>query len=397
MTGTTRRAAVAGLLSISLLVLYAAEWIQISTFHIGRSDFTSSYVGATLLAQGHRGDLYSEPLQAELHARLIAPDTEGNLPFVNPPTAAALLMPLTALPLPAAFRVWSLLQLACLVGALVIVNRAAPWPAAIPRLAQLAIASFVLALPGTAALLLLGQWNGIVALGLATAYALWRRELFASGLVLSASMALFKPHLGLGLAGFVIGYRNRRLIAGAAIGAAVSALLWFALIGPAGIRGLIAADAADASRWSLRSLLGLTGFFGSWLGDGSDVQVAAGVGSLVLVGASAWLGRQMRDRRRVEVGLFGATALSLCASPHLLGHDLATLEPAALCAFGAVAAQDAGSWPGGRSRALLLVWCLVAAAAFVDLGNTDPAPPGRVVPLALLAAGTFALRNTRQR
>src|SRR5207302_2594482 len=123
-----RRIVVAAGAALALLVAYLVLWVGVSRHDIGRSDFTASYVAGTLLREGHRGDIYDESVQQPLHARLIAPDREGNLPFVNPPPAAALAAPVTALGLDAAYRLWSLLQLGLLAAAVAVAIRSAPRP-----------------------------------------------------------------------------------------------------------------------------------------------------------------------------------------------------------------------------------------------------------------------------
>src|SRR5581483_2639652 len=100
----------------ALLLVSLALWLGVSRLQIGRSDFTSVYAGATLLRQGHGAQLYDEAAQDAIHATLLAPgDHEGNLPYMNPPVAALAALPMTALSLPDAYRVWALLQLV-LVG-----------------------------------------------------------------------------------------------------------------------------------------------------------------------------------------------------------------------------------------------------------------------------------------
>ena len=114
--------------------------------------------------------MYDEALQAPLHASLIAPDREGNLPFVNPPLAAALALPVSLLSLQAAYRLWSILQFALLVISVVVAIRGSPAWRGLPRLTLAAIGLAALACLGTWATLLLGQWDGVSALGLAVAY-----------------------------------------------------------------------------------------------------------------------------------------------------------------------------------------------------------------------------------
>ena len=187
--------------AIALLAAYVALWSGVTRANIGTSDFTATYVGATLMREGHGAAMYDETLQAPLHAALIAPLQRGNLPFVNPPLAAAAVVPLTLVPLTAAYRIWQAAQLLMLVAAVVIALRAAPWPAHLRRRGvEGATALAALAGTGTLSLGLLAQWDGFTALGLAGAYALWRRDRgLAGGAVLAATAAIAKPHLAIGL------------------------------------------------------------------------------------------------------------------------------------------------------------------------------------------------------
>ena len=96
-------ATVIAAVALGFLAVYSAMWITVSPAHIGASDFTATYVGGTLLREGHGAGIYDEPLQAPLHAALIAPAQGGNLAFVYPPPAAVLALPFTLLPLSAAW------------------------------------------------------------------------------------------------------------------------------------------------------------------------------------------------------------------------------------------------------------------------------------------------------
>src|SRR5947209_10945128 len=120
MSISPRAARALAAVAAALLLAYMLIWSQVSTQQVGRSDFTSTYGGATLLRTGDRAQLYDESAQARLHTRLIAPDTEGNLPFVDAPIAAALAAPVTFLDLQTAYRLWSIVQLVVLIIAVLI-------------------------------------------------------------------------------------------------------------------------------------------------------------------------------------------------------------------------------------------------------------------------------------
>jgi hypothetical protein len=141
-------------IAVALMLAYLLIWLQLTPIDIGRSDFTSFYVGGTLLRSGHGATLYNQVLQQALHSRLIAPDREPNLPFVNPPPAALVVLPVTFLPLVTAFHLWSLIELGVLVLAVVLAVRSAPWPSATPLVWKIAAGAAGLASVGTWTLLL---------------------------------------------------------------------------------------------------------------------------------------------------------------------------------------------------------------------------------------------------
>ncbi|MHB8717917.1 MAG: glycosyltransferase 87 family protein [Candidatus Dormibacteria bacterium] len=381
-----RIALVMGAVACAVLALYCVTWAGVSLAQEGSSDFSSFYVGGVLLRTGHVANLYSDAAQAAVRASLV-PGSGGNLPFVNPPPAAAVMAPISLLPFQLAYRLWQIAQLLCLCAAVLIASRVSQWSeSATARRAWVVVVPMALAAPATLALGLVGQWDGVSALGVAGAYALWRRDHGAAGaVVLAISAALAKPHLALGFAAFVLGWRDRRVVAGALAGVTAVALAALLTAGPAGVVAFAHADLADASRWPLASLLGFTGLLGSWMGDGSATQALAMALTLAACAACAVLGDRLRRGAPLEVTLAAAALLSLVASPHLLSHDLVLLAPvfAGLAAW--ASRQDAGEWPGATSLRVLCGWLGLCLVAVLDLASTAPAPPGRLVPVALVA------------
>ena len=162
--------------------------------------------------------------RADARRRAGAPAGHDDIPFENPPAAAVVALPFSLLGAGAAWRAWSLLQLALMALSLLLVTRAAPWPASLPRLPRVAIVLVALAGFGTGLLFLEGQWDGVSVLGLACAYALWRREQARCrpGFALGFTAAIAKPQLVIGIAAYMIGRRDWRALLGAILGAAVT-------------------------------------------------------------------------------------------------------------------------------------------------------------------------------
>jgi hypothetical protein len=390
----TRRAlAVAAAVSTLLLAYYAISWAQVSPIRERGTDFSASYVAALLLRGGEGANLYDQQVEHARHLTLVPAGTVIDLPFITPPTTALLALPLTALDPGTAFRIWSSIEVILLALAVWVAIRAGPWPSRVGRTPRGATALMALAAGGTYAFLLLGQIDGVTALGLAAAYAAWRKDRpAAAGFWMALAFAATKPHLAVGLGIWLIARRDWRALAGAAAGCAVVAAVSLALVGPSGLAGFASALTFAAGNTPGSSTLGIPGLVASWLGSGT-LPVAIGIaGSLVALAVCGVLGARSRSRPgALEVSLAGAAALSLVASPHLLPHDLVILAPVfAWCAARAAAAETA-PWPGPVTIRAIGAWAILGVLTLVDTGNAAPAPPGRLVPLGLLGIGIAAL------
>jgi hypothetical protein len=232
--------------------------------------------------------------------------------------------------------------------------RAAPGRRTLPPLTLFAVGLGALACLGTLATLLLGQWDGLSALGLAITYACLRgRRPATAGAILAVTALIAKPHLALGLAAFVIGMRDRRLLLGAAGGVVASLLLSLLVAGPAGIAGFVGAAIHSTTRWQLANMVSLVGIPGSIAGNGAASHVLAAVGSLVAMGLAAALGSAARNRPvRMEAALAGAVVLSLLAA-RLLGRPRPARPGGGVVPHGA---RGAARWcrpPGCRGRGSL--------------------------------------------
>jgi Glycosyltransferase family 87 len=192
-----------------------------------------------------------------------------------------------------------------------------------------------------------------------------------------------------GLAVWLLAQRDRRVLAGAAAGLAGVAAASLLLVGPAASLAWLGSLRTAATHSPLASMLGFTGLAGSWIHQAAVAQALAAVASVLAVAACWLLGERARRRPDLlEPSLAGATALSLVAAPHLLPHDLVLLAPALAWTVGWATRE------GGRRLAVAAVgWLALNLAALLDLGSAGSAPPGRLVPLVLVAAGVVAARQ----
>jgi Glycosyltransferase family 87 len=390
---TRRAVAVAAAVSTVLLAYFAISWAQVTPVRERGTDFSASYVAALLVRGGDGAGLYDQQAEHSRHLTLLPAGTVIDLPFITPPTTALLALPLTVLDPGTAFRAWSLIELALLALAVWVAIRAGPWPSRVGRAPRAAALLMAMAAGGTYAFLLLGQIDGIAALGLAAAYGAWRRDRpAAAGFWLALAFAATKPHLAIGLGIWLVARRDWRALAGAVAGCAGVAAVSLALVGPGGLAGFVSALGFAVGNTPGASTLGIPGLVASWLGGGTVPAAIGLTGSLIALGGCGLLGARSRGNRgALEASLAGAAALSLVASPHLLPHDLVILAPAfAWCAARAAAAESA-PWPGLMTMRLIAAWAMLGVLTLVDTGNAAPAPPGRLVPLGLLGIGVAAL------
>jgi hypothetical protein len=367
----------------ALLLAYVLIWARLPTADIDRSDFTSSYVAGLLLRHPGGAAVYNAATQTALRDQLIAPVHNGAVPFVDAPPAAVLVAPVTWLSLTDAYRLWTALSLAILMLAVVIAVRSAPWPETTPRIWRVAAGVAALASMGTWTLLLQGQWTSLTALGLALAYRDWRHGHEARGaviLVLAAGVA--KPHLALGLAAFLLGWGRRRAIAGALAGVAGLVVASLAVVGAAGVVAFASLATAQGGAWDLRKMLSFIAIPGSIAGNGTVSEVIGLTGTAAAVVVAWRLGVLARRRPdRFDGALIAAAVLSLLGAPHAYAQDLVMLAPVLVWAI-AIA--------GERRLAVIGLWALITAAAFVDFIDGGAFPPGQLAAWALIVAAVIA-------
>ena len=387
-----RRAAVVLLvLSSAVLAAWLAVALRLPDTDAEGSDYSAFHVAALLVREGQAGQLYDQGAETRRHEQLVPPGYHVDLPYISPPATVLLVLPLTGLALPTAFRVAGIAEFLLLAGAVAVAVRAAPRsPSGRPdRIERLAIGAMATAGVGTLVLVLMGQWDGLLALGVALAYAcLRRRQPLAAGLALGLTLAPTKPHLALGLLAFLVGLRAGRALGGIALAGVATLLADLAVAGPSGVTGWLGALRLSSGHSPLASLLGTTGFAGSWLGDTTAAHAVGLALAVPAVAGCAVLGHALRRGRvDLEVAMGGAVALGLLAAPHLLMHDLAVLAPAA--AWTMVAATARSERSGRRAVA---GWLALNVVCLLDLGAASVGPPGRVTPVALAVAGVLAVR-----
>lgn len=376
------------LIALASIVLahYAQVWTVVPASLAPTSDFAGTYVASTLIRSGEPAEIYDTAAERQALVAGGAPVSHDNIPFENPPAAAVVTIPLTLLSAGAAWRTWSLLQLALMVLSLLLVARSAPWPAALARLPRVAIVLVALAGFGTGLLFLEGQWDGVSVLGLAAAYALWRRDRpAAAGFALGFTAAIAKPQLVIGVAAYMVGRRDWRAVGGALAGAAVTVLIGLIGAGPHALTSFIAAIATPSNSPTAQ-MQGTSGLFGSLLGHAPGVFLIAVAAGIAAAAVAGWLGTVAHRRPNLfEPSLCGAVALSLFASPHLLGHDLTLLAPMLVAGLAWLAGRPGERlWPGSATLGMLGLWVLLSFASQGDLSQNTVGFPGRATPWVLL-------------
>lgn len=383
MSAQARQARVVIAIAAALLLAYVLTWAQLSATGIDRSDFTSSYAAGVLLRHPGGGAVYDAATQTALRDQLIAPVSNGAVPFVDAPPAAVLVAPVTLLSLAWAYRLWTLCSLLILVLAVVVAVRSAPWSPGAGRSWRIAAGVAALGSMGTWTLLLQGQWGSLTALGLALAYRDWRLgNQFRGALILVIAAGVAKPHLALGLAAFVLGWSRRKVLLGAVAGVGTLVAASLAAVGAAGVIAFATLATAQGGAWDLRRMLSFIAIPGSIAGNGTISEVIGLTGTAAACVVAWRLGvLARRHPERLAQALIAAAVLSLLGAPHAYAQDLVMLAPALV--WGVAIARE-------RGIAVLGLWALITVAAFVDFVDGGAFPPGQLAPWGLVLTAILA-------
>jgi len=321
------------------------------------SDWPAFATGARILVDDP-GHLYDFEVQRRVELdvtggrTLVTLGINGILPFVGPAYVAFFAVPFELLGTNLGGRLWILFGLVCLGAGLYLAVRPRPPTAVLPAFA---------AVP-TALVLLNAQVDGIVALGVGAAIALWSRP-FLAGLALG--LTLLKPQLMLPAAAALLVTRRWRVLAG-----------WAA----AGLF-LTAAAALLNPRWVFQWVPALNGpvrpgsrevdfaHFGTALPAGVQGYAVAVLAFAALVAVLALAGRRRADFRAAAAVLVAGGVL---VAPHALPTDL-VLVAVALAIWGEARWYD---------------WLLLSAGAAVAAFTPAPAP----AVLGVLVIGWVCLR-----
>ena len=310
------------------------------------SDWPAFATGARLIVHdpGHLYDLDTQrnvELEVTSGRTLVTLGIKGFLPFLAPAWVSFLAVPFDALGPNVGGRLWILFGLLCLIAGLYFATRPRPPTAILPAFASVP----------TALLMLNAQLDGLVALGIGGAIALWSRP-WLSGLALG--LTLVKPQLVLPVGfGLLIARRWKVLAGWAAVGVV-----------------LVAATLALNPHW-----------IGQWLGQaGSTVQV--GAREVGLAHFAVYLPASLRTAGLVFLTLFEICgAILLAAQRYLRDHDLG--PSAAILVIGGVLASPhalpadlvlVGLGLAIWGKARWLEWLALSAAALAAALLPVPVP-----------------------
>lgn len=289
------------------------------------SDFTEQYTAATFVRQGQPAAVYDAARMGQAMLRTSGGRIDPNLDFDYPLAELGPLVPLTLLPLQAAFHVWQVLILILLATSVFVLNRryplgksAVPWGLAA-----------VLAAEPTWALFTEGQAGALLVLGAVAIVAAARSDGmvwgFLGGLLLS-----FKPQYLPVYLVFLWGVGCHRALLAAVGGGIVVGLSAMLAGGPAGVAAMAHAMLVHGAYTDLRSMDSWAGLIALAL-----PEWPASIAGLVFLGGTLAGLALLAARRRVEpLALLGvAGCLALLGSPHTLPHDVVLLLVPAWAAF----------------------------------------------------------------
>jgi hypothetical protein len=356
-----------------------------------RNDFVAFYTAGAMVEAGEGASLYEFAAQERRQVALLEgrPLSSGLLPFINPPHAALLFAMPARLPLGRAFTLWTLVQLAVLIGLVRWLGRGrAPLEGWLVGAALVATPATCLTLEqGALSLLMLASVLGVQRMLAA------RRDGAVAGWVV---VGLCKPQLVLMPTLALLAGRRWRALAVVSALALALALATTAVLGHR-IWGqfLAALGAVNGKPASLglhpEDMYNLKGALWQALGPAPGFQAASVVGLAAACAATLWIwrGRWSPAEPRTELQMAATVLLGTFFSLHLYPQDGLMLVAVVLFLEGYLRRT-------GRSRTVVAAVGLASPALWLVTDRLFPEPPVRFPVLLQLLLGVWIFRELRR-
>lgn len=326
-------------------------------------DFTAFYTGGWLVQHGDYLGLYVLERQASVQRSVLA-GFQGVSAYLNPPHYAILLAPLSALPYPLAFAVWTALMVSAFVGTIALLRPVVP---ALRGPRRWLLTGLLLLSAPVYYAVSAGQNTGLtLVLHAAILVALVRRRDALAGALIAVGM--LKPQLFIGLLPLLLLGRRWLTLAGfIAVSGVIAALVvwasgfgaverWTTLLRSDVYHAEIARQAAKMFSWQ--------SFFTVLLGSGSAATILGwGAALLVFVWLCRVWWREIGDLPlRYSITLLGLMVMG----PHLFVYDLGLLILPGLVLTDRLLRAPASDWLWLR-LGLLALYVISLFAAEPDL------------------------------
>ena len=331
------------------------------------TDYLQFHAAGLTVRLGDSSQLYDFDYQSELEIQVAGPELVNFHAFITPPFFAYLFVPLSFLPYPLSFAIWSTFGIICLYLSLRLLRTHHPLEAFLVSLTFFPVFATIS----------FGQ-NSLLSLFLfALAYACWRKRLpFLSGLI--ASLLLYKPQLvlGISLLWLLELRRDWKALLGLAVGGMGLVTLCILTMPEASLAYL------EFSRTSLSSMLSWEQFpiwhAHTWRafwyllfpGHLSLAEVLSLIVSFIGVVAFGFLWKKHRADKDILYAM--AICLTLWVSPHAMIYDWAILIIPALILW-----QNVPTLRPIRKSLYALVWIALFLSGPLTVGQL------KIIPIAI--------------
>jgi hypothetical protein len=313
------------LTAAAILLFGAAMWCAHGP-NVEKTDFSLTYVGATIVRQGLGHSLYDIALQKQVRDSLFTHPSP--LLFEHPPFEALIFSPLAALPFRTAYLIWALFNAALWMLLIIFLRLHLRWPRE-----DLGYVMLWLLFAPLAVALYQGQ-SSLVVLALYTLafVCLKHSQDFPAGMALG--FGLFKFQFVLPFALIFLVRRKWRFLVGFTASALLLGVFSMFTVGGRGLAeyarflltiGSNPQNESFGSAVDMPTLYGLVhAIFRGRIGY-TELNVAVAFLSILLLGLVAWRWNTTNEIRGFDFMFSAAIAASLVAGSHMFTHDFSPL------------------------------------------------------------------------